>query len=158
MWSLKQIELYLHLVNHGKFRKGDGWTTLDYWECWTRFHQEMTTLWAEYDILQTQWLCDMPRTWCHMLETAVCACVHAYWYACTSDHRDKREMSSKATWVFERRFLVKLPTGSDFSPGFSLTSLKTIPLREAPQISCTTDTRIRGQITILSLLSSQSHT
>lgn len=130
-------------------------------ECWTSFHQEMTALWAEYDILQTQWLCDMPRIWCHMLETAVRARVHAYWYACTSDHRDKREMSSKATCVFERRIRVKLcvcaTSVSDFSPDFSLISLKTIPLLEVLQISCTTDTGIRGQITVLSLLSSQSH-
>ena len=38
-------------------------------------HQVITAPWGEYDILQSQWLRDMPEIWCHILETAVHLCV-----------------------------------------------------------------------------------
>lgn len=90
--------------------------------------QEMTAPWAERDILQSRWMCDMQRMWCHMLENNCacrCACVHACWYTCTFVHWDKRENSSKQfilkqfksfmLQLFWRKTGVKLPAWTDFS-------------------------------------------
>lgn len=40
--------------------------------------QEMTAPWAERDILQSRWMCDMQRMWCHMLEATVHVIEHVY--------------------------------------------------------------------------------
>lgn len=61
----------------------------------------------------------------------------------------KREKSH-----FEKAIPVNWACRRGFSPGAAVTSLKIILLSEVLQISCTTDTRIRGQITFLALLSS----
>lgn len=96
--------------------------------------QEMTALWAEYDILQSQWLCDMPWMWCHMLETTVNVCAHVHMpidvvCASTPVRWDKREIHYSSSFysiksymlsLSDRKIGVKLPAGSDFSPVFGL--------------------------------------
>lgn len=119
--------------------------------------------WAEYDILQSQWLCDVPEMWCHTLETAVhvCVCVraharvHAYWCMCKhvcppeqerqviiavqSSVSDSHSMKSFHAITFLRQKTgVKLPAGSDCSLVLPHINSSNNPLHSAKphQISC----------------------